>query len=109
MGLTSDRDDPDLQKVRPDGMQEKYLVLSPDEIDKGFVEPLRESYYHERCGTTTTMVYEIAATCARNPEFYGATWCSRCGDHYPVGVHGQFVWMERGKITDQKVGTRRAR
>jgi hypothetical protein len=44
------------------------------------------------CGARTTMSWDIAETYARNPGFYGATYCVRCGRHLPVGKDGEFVW-----------------
>jgi hypothetical protein len=152
MGVTDDRNDPALKNIGPDGMQEKYLVLSDEERAKGFVRPLRKSYKHvgppppkitreltaeehERydeygyvafepyetlgavtgrfwtqeqldrangsCGAVTTMGLAIAETYARNPSFYGGTFCAHCGGHFPVGAQGEFVWDG----TDERVGT----
>lgn len=53
------------------------------------------------CGTRTTMAQEIAETYARQPNFYGSTFCCGCGKHLPVGKDGEFVWDG----TDEKVGT----
>jgi hypothetical protein len=47
------------------------------------------------------MAQEIAETYARQPGFYGATFCCGCGKHLPVGRDGEFVWDG----TDEKVGT----
>ena len=73
-----------------------YLVLSDEERSKGFVRPVRRRYVHARelggCGAVTTMSQAIAETYARDPHFYGATYCVRCQRHLPVGEHGQFVW-----------------
>lgn len=44
------------------------------------------------CGVVTTMAQAIAETYARNPQFYGATFCAGCNTHLPVGEHGEFVW-----------------
>ena len=102
MGTTDDRNDPGLRKISPaTGMQETYLVLSDEERGKGFVRPVRRAYIHLRCGAATTMGLEIAETYARDPNFYGATFCSRCGNHFAVGEYGEFVWDG----TDEKVGT----
>lgn len=101
MGTTDDRNDPSLRNIGPDGMQEKYLVLSDEERAKGFVRPVRKSYQHLTCGTITTMGLTIAETYARDPKFYGGTYCVGCRDHFPVGENGQFVW----EGTDEKVGT----
>lgn len=92
MSTTDDRNDPGLNNIGPDGMQETYLVLSEEERAKGFVRPVRQSYVHERCGAVTTMGLAIAETYARDPRFYGGTYCARCQTHGPVGAHGEFVW-----------------
>jgi hypothetical protein len=85
----------------PDGMQQNYVILCDEERAKGFVRPLRRAYVHERCGSVTTMGTKLAETYARDPKFYGATFCCQCKNHYPVGEHGEFVWDG----TTTKVGT----
>lgn len=85
----------------PDGQQRDYLVLSEEERAKGFCRPVRRSYRHMKCGTVTTMGQAIAETYARDPKFYGATFCAECRGHFPVGEGGEFVWYG----TDKKVGT----
>jgi hypothetical protein len=95
MGVTDDRDDPRLHKVGPDGMQEAYLVLSEKERAKGFIRPLRRSYIHTKCGVETHMGLALCETYARNPKFYGATYCVNCADHYPVA---EFTWAEDGAV-----------
>ena len=151
--LTTDRQYPDLDTPKGEGMQNKaYLVLSEEEIAKGFVKPVRNRYIHigrnvkahwksihrmlddeEKkehpdknyvavmtvitnedgsfkggtyvtqeefdawensefiggCGTKTLIAREIAETYARNPKFYGATWCMGCGKHIQVT---EFIW-----------------
>jgi hypothetical protein len=59
-----------------------------DSVDKG-------------CGTETTMGQALAETYARNPNFYGATYCCGCMMHRPVGADGEFVW----EGTTERVGT----
>lgn len=49
MGVTDDRNDPALTHGvddEPTPMADKYLVLSEEEIAKGFVRPVRRSYIH---------------------------------------------------------------
>lgn len=75
-----------------------YLVLSQEELDKGYVRPLRTSYIHEYCGSITRMSRTLAATYARDPNFYGATYCVSCGVHRPVGPAGEFVWEDGTKV-----------
>jgi len=82
MGITTDRNDPGLAKIKSDGQQESYLVLSDEERAKGFVRPVRTSYIHLACGTETTMGLALSETYARNPKFYGGTFCCHCGRHF---------------------------
>jgi hypothetical protein len=91
-------------------MNAKYLVLSDEERAKGFVRPVREGYVHAEelggCGAVTWMNRAIAETYARDPSFYGATFCARCNTHLRVGESGEFFWIEPdGKRTTLKVGT----
>lgn len=99
MSTTDDRNDPRLTRGVDDDrvpMADTYLVLSDTERARGFVRPLRRSYVHaiERggCGAVTTMGQAIAETYARQPDFYGATFCVSCSKHRPVGEQGEFVW-----------------
>ncbi len=82
------------------GQHKAYWVLSEEERAKGFIRPVRTSYIHEKCGQVTTMGRAIAETYARDPKYYGATFCCNCQKHLPVGENGEFVW-ENG----EKVGT----
>lgn len=50
------------------------------------------------CGTVTTMGRALAETYARDPSFYGATYCCGCSRHLRVD---EFVWDG----TDQRVGS----
>lgn len=151
-------DAPAPQPVGPDGQHGAYWVLTPEELAKGFVRPVRNSYSHvgapppkqlrdltdeenehhrgrgyvkfeqygpERapsvgrfwtaeqldkvgkgCGTITTMGRQIAETYAAQPDYYGSTFCVKCGTHLPVGEFGEFVWVDGlGRITSERVGT----
>jgi hypothetical protein len=58
------------------------------------------------CGSVTTMNEAIAATYARSPAFYGATYCCQCMRHLPVGAHGEFTWIEAdGSEAGNRVGS----
>jgi hypothetical protein len=98
MGITSDRNDPGLDEPGEGGMNRNYLVLDDAARAAGFVRPVRNTYVHEPCGTATTMAAAIAETYARDPSFYGATFCVRCHGHYPVGPAGEFVWDDGEKV-----------
>jgi hypothetical protein len=92
MGVTSNPYDPELTHgvdSSPVEMAPVYLVLSDEERAKGFVRPVRMSYIHTTCGSVTTMGRAIAETYARNPRFYGSTFCIRCSMHRPLS---EFVW-----------------
>jgi hypothetical protein len=106
VGITTDRADPDLTHGfddEPVAQAKKYLVLSDEERSRGFVRPLRTAYVHDACGTVTTMALPIAETYAREPSFYGGTYCVGCSRHLPVG---EFRWVDRnGSFTDEKVGS----
>lgn len=117
MGITSDPNDPRLTHG-PDPADgpyreqaDTYLVLSEEERAKGFIRPLRNSYWHSTCGRVTTMGAPIAETYARQPDFYGGTYCAHCGHHRPVGPDGEFYWCDPDDIERQqpsrqpKVGT----
>jgi len=41
------------------------------------------------CGAVTTMGRALSETYARDPNFYGATFCVACNKHLPVA---EFVW-----------------
>lgn len=47
------------------------------------------------CGTVTTMAHSIAETYARDPSFYGATYCAVCQKHLPVA---EFIWVDDGTV-----------
>lgn len=58
------------------------------------------------CRAVTTMGVALAETYARNPAFYGATFCAGCSMHRPVGVQGEFIWVDdAGYDTSNLVGT----
>jgi hypothetical protein len=111
MSLTSDPADPRLGRgsdTEAAPQNAAYLVLSAEERAKGFVRPVRRSYRHRDpgCETVTTMGVALAETYARDPSFYGATYCMGCRMHRPVGAHGEFTWMDAsGADTTDLVGT----
>lgn len=94
-GTTTDRDDPGLKVIQPNGQQEKYLVLSSAERAKGFVRPYRDQYTHVARGVLTKMGHALSETYARNNKFYGGTFCCGCQKHFPlVNADGTsaFLW-----------------
>lgn len=108
MPLTEDPFDPrlthgeDTEKVP---QADAYLVLSKKERKKGWVRPLRQSYTHvgaeggkRGCMVSTRMGLALCETYAKDPTFYGATYCVGCGRHISVE---HFTWDEDG----QRVGS----
>ena len=95
--LTTDPTDPRLTHgvdQAPMPQAPVYLVLSEEERAQGFVRPVRRSYVHSAgCGSVTTMSQALAETYAREPTFYGATYCVTCSRHLPVA---EFVWDDDG-------------
>lgn len=60
--------------------------------------PLTGRYWTEvdlnsGCGAVTTMGRVLSETYARNPSFYGATYCTGCNMHKPIE---EFVWTLDG-------------
>lgn len=104
-GHTTDRNDPRLGHGvddEPIEQHDVYLVLSEEERAQGFVRPVRTSYIHLACGSVTRMSLPIAETYARDPGFYGSTFCCACSRHLPVGAAGEFIWDDG---SGAKVGT----
>lgn len=98
MGLTTDPRDPRLTHGpdnEPTEQAEVYLVLSEEERAKGFTRPYRDTYYHAACGVETRMGRALSETYARDPTFYGATYCVGCRKHLPVG---EFTWTADGQV-----------
>lgn len=50
------------------------------------------------CGGLTTMGLSLAETYARDPKFYGGTFCCHCGMHFDVA---EFIWAG----TTEQVGS----
>lgn len=99
MPLTTDPTDPRLghgADEQPKEQNAVYLVLSESERAKGFVRPFRNTYEHKSgCGAVTTMGRALSETYARDPKFYGATYCVGCSKHRPVA---EFVWTSDGAV-----------
>lgn len=101
MGLTTDPADPDLTRgvdEKPVPQAKTYLVLPEEERAKGYVRPYRDAYRHATCGTVTGMGRALSETYARDPGFYGATYCCACAMHRPVS---EFNWT----VDDAVVGS----
>ena len=105
MTITTDPNDPRLDKYRKKGhddesveQQDTYLALPEEDRKKGFLRPCRTTYKHTTCGTVTTVNNSaLAETLARDPWFYGGTYCCRCRMHRPMS---EFVWEPDGESLD---------
>jgi hypothetical protein len=102
VSLTTDPNDPRLghgSDAEPIDQHDLYLVLSEEERAKGFVRPFRNAYRHLQCTidprVVTHMGEALSATYARDPGFYGSTYCVACRMHKPVG---EFVWDKDGEV-----------
>lgn len=111
--LTTDPEDPRLghgSDAEPRSQHEVYLVLSEEERAKDFARPYRSEYAHMECPryppdrfareslrslAVTTMGRVLSETYARQPDFYGATYCCHCKMHKPVS---EFIWTADGTI-----------
>jgi hypothetical protein len=113
VSLTTDPNDPRLghgSDNEPKPQNEVYLVLSDEERAKGFVRPVYRRYVHNKCPApgvieghaVTDMGLALCETYARDPKFYGATYCCICRMHRPVG---EFNWLLRDGSVGPVVGT----
>lgn len=50
------------------------------------------------CGAETHMGVALSETYARDPRFYGATYCAHCQMHRPVGEAGEFIWLDGSRV-----------
>jgi Protein of unknown function (DUF550) len=99
LGVTTDRNDPALHNVLPNGMQQKHLVL-PKEGE--FVRPYRDRYIHLKCGGETIMGRDLAETYARKPKFYGGTWCSHCGRYFDLNGYREGLKDDENPVWEHK-------
>lgn len=76
-------------QLRSNGQQQGYVVLTPEERAKGFLQPVRNKYVHKSCGAVTHMGQSLSETYARDPWFYSGTFCIGCGAHFPLH---EFTW-----------------
>lgn len=70
---------------KSDGQYERHPINNTGE----YVAPIRNSYIHDKCGEKTLCGDDIAETYAKNPKFYGRTFCVQCRNYFPVS---EFKW-----------------
>ena len=83
-------------KPRPDGQQNEYVTLPPEEREQGDLTDVPQVYVHKKCGGATGMPEEIIRTYLKNPYTYLAdqTFCTGCGRHVPLR---ECFWTETGE------------
>jgi hypothetical protein len=74
----------DYGETLSNGQHEHHPINTEGE----YVAPIRRTYIH-KCGAATTIGTKIAETYAKNPKYYGRTFCTGCRDYFPVK---QFHW-----------------
>lgn len=72
-------------------LYEDYPESERPVIGRGWTE----TQLNSGCGAVTTMALPIAETYARDPKFYGRTFCVGCRTHLPVD---EFVWVDEGQV-----------
>lgn len=75
------------------GSEEK--IIGGSYVTQEELDAWKEGNLIGGCGTLTTMGRALSETYARNPKFYGATYCAGCNIHLPVG---EFKWKEDGEV-----------
>ena len=78
----------------PEGHSLQGRYITTEEAD---AIRLRKTHFGG-CGTKTKMGFALAETYARDPKFYGATFCMGCNKHLLVS---EFTWDG----TDEEVGS----
>lgn len=84
--------------ARPFGHEGDHDGPFYSDIDQRDHAEILETHRKGGCGSVTTMGSALAETYARDPKFYGATFCVICNRHLPVD---EFVWDG----TDERVGS----
>jgi hypothetical protein len=87
----------DYGKTKDNGQYENY----PSNTVGEYVAPVRNSYIHNTCGVKTLMATKFAETYAKNPKYYGSTFCCGCGKHLPVS---EFKWAKDGIVIGELGG-----
>ena len=74
-----------------DGKPKCWGFLTQREYD----QYIKTNGYVGGCFEETKMGIELAETYARDPKFYGATYCIKCKMHLPVS---EFSWIDDGEL-----------
>ena len=68
-----------------EGGWKEWVATSPE------LARLKQTGYYKGCGGSTTMALPLAETYARDPWFYGGTFCVHCHAHFGLE---EFVWED---------------
>jgi hypothetical protein len=97
-----------LRDLKPDEQYHRKLYVKFEEYPPELQRGLGRFWTQEQldkigkgCGVVTRMPEACAETYARQPSFYGSTFCCGCHGYLPVGADGEFVWLDDGT----RVGT----
>lgn len=69
-------------------------ALTVQELEQGFVRPLRNKVKHAFCGTTSELRTKDALDMARDPSSWSSCYCLNCGRRLP---NDQFHWLIDGE------------
>lgn len=82
----------DTDCLHEDGKCISAAYMTKEEYDKAMNGTYRET---KGCGAVTSMGIALAETYARDPKFYGATFCVGCNKHLPVS---EFLWDKTNEV-----------
>lgn len=103
MGQTRElTDDEKARFVQPDDGDPFVLVEMLPEGKERFWTKAEYEQVGKGCSTVTTMGRALSETYAREPRFYGSTYCVKCAMHRPVR---EFRWIEADGSRGPTVGT----
>jgi len=87
------RDLTDEEKTRYAGRAYVKYEVYPEAESSVIGRFWTQQQLEKQCGAVTTMGLALAETYARDPKFYGGTFCCACGAHFPVQ---EFEWTDDG-------------
>lgn len=73
----------------------QYGYVLFEESDEGLGRYWTRAQLNSGCGAETKMGPALAETYARDPSYYGSTFCCYCSAHFPVA---EFVWTSDGEV-----------
>src|SRR6185312_13361363 len=80
-------------KLRANGQQESYVVLSAEERAKGFVKPVRQSYRHDGPPPLPNNLRELTEEEHQRYDNYGYVRYESYGDEATLTIPGKY-WTQ---------------